>query len=88
MSESIQLQHLSIADLEAEVFRARTKFPGNALLLAALVEEAGELARELLQRGGDDRIRKEALQVACVAMRIYEEGDATFANVTDAQALK
>lgn len=61
--------------LEQEVVRARQKFPGNRLLLAALVEEVGELARGLLE---GTNWREEALQVACVALRIYEEGDATF----------
>jgi hypothetical protein len=83
-----KLDELSIADLNHEVAFARHRFPGNALLLAALFEEGGELAKELLQRGGRERVRKEALQVACVAMRIYEEGDATFSDVTDAQAKK
>ena len=77
----------SVCDLAEELVRARDKFPGNALLLAALVEEVGELARALLQRQGKEQVRKEALQVACVAVRIYEEGDATFEDVTDAQAL-
>lgn len=76
----------SVCDLAEEMVRAREKFPANALLLAALAEEMGELAKALLQREGSDRVRKEALQVACVAMRIYEEGDATFDNVTDEQA--
>lgn len=73
--------------LVAEILRARTKFPGNALLLAALTEEVGELAQALLQRQGPERVTAEALQVATVALRIAEEGDATFANLTDAQAL-
>jgi hypothetical protein len=30
--------------------------------------------------------RREALQVACVAMRIYEEGDPEFDNMTDEEA--
>lgn len=76
----------TLADVAHEVHRARTKFPGNRLLLAALMEEVGELARAYLQREGPDRVRKEAIQVACVALRIAEEGDATFDNVSDAEA--
>lgn len=76
----------SSCDLLEEVVRARAKFPGNRFLLAALTEEVGELARAYLQREGRERVRREALQVACVAMRIYEEGDATFDDVTDAEA--
>lgn len=80
------LYESSTADLSAEVQRARAKFPGNRLLLAALTEEVGELARAYLQREGRERVRREALQVACVAMRIFEEGDATFDDVTDQEA--
>ena len=79
----------TVRELDEEVERARTKFPKNAFLLAALTEEVGELARALLQRKtgtGKGSIKAEALQVACVALRIYEEGDATFANLTDEQA--
>lgn len=72
--------------LADELIAARAKFPGNRLLLAALTEEAGELAKALLQRAGREKIQHEALQVACVAMRIYEEGDATFAAISDEEA--
>ncbi len=72
--------------LVAELNRARAKFPGNAKLLVALMEEVGELAKALLQRRPLEEIRAEAIQVACVAIRIFEEGDADFANVTDEQA--
>ena len=78
----------SACDLAEEVLRAREKFPSNRFLLAALTEEVGELAKAYLQREGRDAIRKEALAVACVAMRIYEEGDAIFDSVTEAEAKK
>lgn len=77
----------TIADLRAEVVRARRKFPGNRHLLAALVEEVGELAQAYLQRKPASEVRKEAIQIACVALRILEEGDAEFSEVTDAEAL-
>jgi hypothetical protein len=68
---------VTMDDISAEVERARAKFPGNKHLLAALFEEGGELAAALLQ---DDvkESRKEAIQVAAVAVRIIEEGDAAF----------
>lgn len=65
-------------DLRAELSRARAKFPKNDHLFAALGEEVGELARELLEAGGRRRVREEAIQVACVALRIAEEGDGDF----------
>ena len=68
----------TIRDLGEEVARARAKFPGRRHLLAALTEEVGELAQALLQQKSQKEIMEEALQVACVAIRIYEEGDESF----------
>lgn len=79
--------HVStFSDIAAEVARARGKFPGNRFLLAALAEEVGELAKAYLQKQGTAAIRKEAIQVACLAIRIIEEGDASFSDVTDAES--
>ena len=64
----------TIADLMQEITRARTKFPGNRFLLTALVEEVGELA-EAMEHGTREEVYKEALQCACVAIRIAEESD-------------
>lgn len=66
----------TINKLIREIEHARTKFPGRRFALAALVEELGELA-EALVSGTQEEVFKEALQVACVAIRIAEEGDAT-----------
>lgn len=76
----------TLASLEAELKRARAKFPGNRFLLAALTEEVGELAQALLQRKQVGEVRKEALQVACVAIRIFEEGDASFDDISEAES--
>ena len=78
-------------DMLDEHDRARARFPGNRHLLAALMEELGELASELLQgpptivppSAREDeahrvRIREEAVQVAALAMRIALEGDADY----------
>lgn len=78
----------TIIKINKELRRARKKFPDNAKLLAALMEEVGELAKALLQRAPASEIEAEAIQVACVAIRIIEEGDADFNNVTDEQAQK
>lgn len=80
-------EELTMDALRAEVRRARTKFPGNRYLLAALTEETGELARALLQRKPKDEVHRECLQVAAVALRILEEGDSTFDDLTEAEAL-
>jgi NTP pyrophosphatase (non-canonical NTP hydrolase) len=81
-----RLSTAATEELARELLRARGKFPTNRFLLAALMEEVGELAQALLQRQPRERIEREALQVAVVAMRIYEEGDATFADVSDEEA--
>jgi NTP pyrophosphatase (non-canonical NTP hydrolase) len=75
-------------DINRELIRARTKFPGNRFLLAALTEEAGELAKALLQKRPRSEVQAEAVQVAAMAIRIIEEGDASFADITDKEALK
>ncbi len=62
--------------IAGEVMKAREKFPGTRFLLAALVEEVGELA-EAIGTCDKKHIRKEAIQVCAVAIRIIEEGDAT-----------
>src|SRR5512143_602236 len=68
--------HLTLAAVAAEVQRGRAKFPGNRFMLAALAEEIGELA-EAMVKGDRGAIHLEAIQVAAVALRIAEEGDAT-----------
>lgn len=78
----------TIAALTAELKRARAKFPANAKLTVALMEEVGELAQALLQGKAKDEIVKEALQVACVAVRIAEEGDSDFASDKEWSKLK
>jgi len=62
--------------LEQEIYQAREKFPQNEHMMAALAEEFGELGEALLKQKGD--WRHEAIQVACVALRIATEGDADY----------
>lgn len=70
------LANVTFQAVDAEVVRGRAKFPGNRHMLAALVEEVGEVA-ERLACGDREGAAREAIQVACVAVRIAEEGDAT-----------
>lgn len=65
-------------DIRDEVRRARRKFPHNRHLLGALMEQVGELAQALLQGKSQREIQCEAIQVACVAIRILEERDADY----------
>ncbi len=76
-----------LADVLTEVNRARAKFPGNKHLLAALMEEVGELANALLEEEYGEGVSsadvyREAVQVAAMAMRIADEGEPGFAKYT------
>ena len=70
----------TIAAVTRELVNARLRFPKNAHLQIALAEEVGELAQAYLTVKSIDEIKNEALQVATVALRIYEEGDADFGD--------
>lgn len=63
----------TLENLCDEVVGARHKFPKPDALFAALIEDVGELSEAVLRTGTIDK--KEALQVACVALRLCEEGD-------------
>ena len=65
-----------LLDVSAEVGRAREKFPETEGCMVALVEEVGELARAILDES-PERIRAEAVQVACMAVRVVLDGDAS-----------
>lgn len=77
----------TIFALAGEVGRARDKFPSNRHLTHALIEEVGELAQAQLQNRSRDEIRREAIQVACVALRIFEEGDPDFVLIPEGTKL-
>ncbi len=69
----------TLATIEAELARARAKFPPSPkqsqALFAALAEELGEVAKAILEDGKNSaEVYKEASHVACVAIRIMEEG--------------
>jgi hypothetical protein len=74
-----------LADIEAELNRARSKFPSNEDILPALMEEVGELAQALIQHKHEPHKNKthvdiynEAIQTAVMAIRIASEGDPNF----------
>lgn len=86
MSTDLWLSPDTLTAIGREVERSRLKYPGNAHMLAAIVESTGSLARALLCGCGPSatdraaKIGKEALQVAAIALRLYEEGDVTFSD--------
>ena len=63
-----------INEINTEWRKALRKFPENRNLTVALMEEVGELARAELHKQPEE-IKKEAVQVIVVALRIYTEGD-------------
>lgn len=71
-----------VSTLKAETVRAlgervdagREKFPEPRNLLVALMEELGELSQAFLQGRREDA-RSEALDVAALALRVYEEAE-------------
>ena len=77
--------HDVIGDIHFELRQAREKFPNTHDLFVALTEEVGELAKALIQQKHEHHkevthqdIYKEAIQVACMAIRLATEGDLSF----------
>ena len=73
------------ADIEAELNRARSKFPNSVDCLPALTEELGELSQAMLQQKHEpekgkthEDIYAEAVQTAVMAIRVATEGDPNF----------
>ena len=62
--------------INTELIKARAKFPSPNKNFVALVEEVGELAKDLLE--GKPTFKNEATQVAVMAIRVLEEGDSDF----------
>lgn len=62
----------AMEELAAELERARKKHPGGDRF-HALTCEFLELTRAIQEGESPERIRQEALQVACTAMRFREE---------------
>ena len=74
--------HKFLHDVECELGRARIKFPDNNHMLAALSEEAGEVANALLEKdygnGTDEDVWNECVQAAAMCLRVATEGDPSF----------
>jgi hypothetical protein len=73
-------------EIVAELARARAKFPGDNVTTLALVEEVGELAKATFSEPRA-AVRKEAVQVATMAMRVVLDGDSTLDAWRSAQGL-
>ena len=75
-----------LCEIAAELERARAKFPGDNVTTLALVEEVGELAKATFEQSRA-AVRKEAVQVAVMAMRVVLDGDATLDDWRAAKGL-
>lgn len=64
-------------EIRAELHRAQSRFPGDNVTFAALVEEVGELAKATFEEQRVN-VRREAVQVAVMACRMVLDGDHTF----------
>ncbi len=71
---------LALSELRNEIQRARSKHPGNRLMVEALVEELGEFSENVLsqmhknENGVVEKGNKECLHIATVILRILLEG--------------
>jgi hypothetical protein len=65
-----------LANVEAELRRARAKFPGDRIMTIALAEEFGELAKAVLDEPSA-QVYKEAIQTAVMAARVVIDGDSS-----------
>lgn len=81
-TEKQTVERLLINDILKELVRARIKFPGKNATFAALVEEVGEVATALMEEPASN-VRKEALQVAVMAIRLILDGDQTMDSWRD-----
>ncbi|MEM5371318.1 hypothetical protein V4C53_35535 [Paraburkholderia azotifigens] len=63
-----------LAEVRAELIRARTKFPGDRIMTIALAEEFGELCKAVLDESAAN-VRKEAVQTAVMCARVALDGD-------------
>jgi hypothetical protein len=63
-----------LAEVRAELMRARAKFPGDRIMTIALAEEFGELCKAILDEPSAN-VRKEAVQTAVMACRVAIDGD-------------
>ena len=72
-----------ISMVRGELDAARKQFPGSTHMLAALMEEVGELAQAMMEHDRDgsqttQEVLREAIQVAAMAIRVAAEGDENF----------
>jgi NTP pyrophosphatase (non-canonical NTP hydrolase) len=71
-------------EIVEELKSARKKFPDSEASMVALVEEVGELAKALLDEPYEN-VRKEAVQVAVMAIRVAVDGDPSLNKIRNSR---
>ena len=79
--EEDEIRHF-LESVFTEVMRARKLFPSSEGLMVALSEEAGEVAKAMMQEPWE-HVYIEAVQCAAMACRLAIEGDPTLENLRD-----
>lgn len=79
-SDPVAAQAELLQQIDDELSRGAARYPDPSGLLAALVEEVGELSKALIAEPRD-RVQAEAIQVAALAIRIATQGDPTLAGL-------
>jgi len=81
-----ETQRSFMLNVEQETLIATKKFPDPYYgVMCALTEEVGELAKAL-QDEGSDRVWKEAVQVAAMALRVAVEGDPSLDKIRETRS--
>lgn len=75
-----------LAEVRAEIIRAREKFPGDRIMTIALAEEFGELCKAILEEASAN-VRKEAVQTATMCARLVLDGDGSVKEWRSQQGL-
>ncbi len=82
-ADQVQVDTLRVVGLiSEELGRARRKFPSSYACMCALTEEVGELAKALMDEPWEFVVR-EAVQVACMAIRVATERDPSLQPIRD-----
>jgi hypothetical protein len=81
-NKGVALDEEMLGLIAIELTKARRKFPSARGSMCALTEEVGELAKACMDEPLENVIA-EAVQVACMAIRVATEGDGTLNEIRE-----